>query len=61
MATVEYRRRVGDDHRPWHFCANCKAWPREHCEISQGAPGQLCTECQSLHRRQMCTPAEAFV
>lgn len=61
MAQVEYRRRKGDDARPWHFCANCKSWPKEHFDTVTGSARPVCTECQALERRQMCTRAEAFV
>jgi hypothetical protein len=61
MAMTDYRRRKGDEHKPWHFCANCKSWPKENFELSKLQPGSVCRECLALQRRQMCTRAEAFV
>jgi len=58
---TEYRRRRGDETKPWHFCANCKSWPKEHYETSQLAPTHICDGCKGLERRQMCTKAETFV
>ena len=61
MATTTYRRRKGDEDKPWHFCANCKSWPKEHFDSTVQPDRKVCTECLALQRRQMCTLAEAFV
>jgi hypothetical protein len=61
VAATDYRRRKGDDAKPWHFCANCKQWPREHFEVATGPVRPVCTACRELERRQMCTRADAFV
>jgi hypothetical protein len=58
MATREFRRRKGVGQHTWHFCSNCKGWPFEGFESSQGERSNLCTECQGLERRQMCTTEE---
>jgi hypothetical protein len=60
VTSTDYRRRKGDESKPWHFCANCKSWPKEQFD-STAHPDRICTECVSLQRRQMCTRQEAFV
>jgi hypothetical protein len=61
VAATEYRRRKGEDKKPWHFCANCKSWPKEHFDSTSQPVRPVCRECEALQRRQMCTRAEAFV
>jgi hypothetical protein len=61
VAATEYRRRKGDEHKPWHFCANCKSWPIDHFDLTSQLPRRVCSECETLQRRQMCTREEAFV
>lgn len=52
---------MGDENKPWHFCANCKSWPTEHFDTTSQPVRKVCAECLALQRREMCTRAEAFV
>jgi hypothetical protein len=61
MASSDYRRARGDDRKPWHFCANCKDWPKENFETSARAERHVCQQCTALQKRQMCTRADTFV
>ena len=61
MTATDFRRRKGDEDKPWHFCANCKAWPTENFDSTVRPVRKVCVECLALQRRQMCTRAEAFV
>ena len=61
MVAADYRRVKGSDRLPWHFCANCKDWPKANFESSAQPERPVCQQCVSLQRRQMCTRAEAFV
>ncbi len=61
MAAPDYRRRKGDDTGPWHFCSNCKDWPKEHYEAQGPQRHNVCSQCLTLERRQMCTRTEAYL
>ena len=61
MPTADYRRPKGDDTKPWHFCANCKAWPKENYVSSERPVRPVCDQCLALQKRQMCTRADAYI
>jgi hypothetical protein len=61
VATTDYRRPKGDESKPWHFCSNCKSWPKENFDSAALPVRKVCAECLALQRREMCTRAEAFV
>lgn len=58
---TEYRRRKGEPGHPWHFCANCKQWPTRNYDVSKAKDGQVCEQCESLERRQMCTREDTYL
>ncbi len=56
---MEYRRRKGAEDHPWHFCTNCKSWPAGNFDRTVTRPAQVCADCESLQRRQMCLPQDS--
>lgn len=59
MTSLEYRRRRGAEDHPWHFCTNCRSWPSSAFDRTNARPNEVCSECESLQRRQLCTPVDS--
>jgi len=51
---IVYRRKRSKD--TWHFCSNCRHWPRLDYESRTEKPksGEFCDECKSKRAKENC-------
>jgi len=52
--TRTYRRKINRD--TWHFCMNCRHWPKTDYESRKRKPksGEMCDECKSKRSKGRC-------
>lgn len=53
----KYRKRNGARYDTWHFCSNCRNWPkRDYAERStRPTNDELCSQCVSKRDRKVCS------
>ena len=56
-----YRRKYNRD--VWHFCSNCRHWPKSNYESRKEKPksGELCDQCSPNARRKTANNPDAWL